>query len=67
MGYTPYREIPSILPSEPANFASIFESPSFRLYVLADVDVVLSPFERRKGIVLSALPESGRLSAERDG
>jgi len=65
--YTPYREVPSILPGETTNFARIIESPSFRLYVPADIDVVFSSFGCRKGIVLSALPESGCLSAERDG
>ena len=65
--YPPYREIPSILPGETTDFARILESPSLRLYVPADIDVVFSSFERRKGIVLSALPESGCLFAERDG
>lgn len=55
MGYAPYREIASILPGESSNIAGIIKSPSLGLYVLADIDVVFASFERRKGIVLSAL------------
>jgi hypothetical protein len=55
MRCTPYREIASVLPGETANGVGILESPRLRLYVLADIEVVFSTLERRKGVVLSAL------------
>lgn len=57
MSYPPYREIASILPAETANIARVFKSPSLYLHVLANIDVIFTSFERRKGIVLSALAE----------
>ena len=57
MNYSPYREIASVLPGETTNIGRIFEGPGFCLHVLADVYEVLASFERRKGIVLSALAE----------
>ena len=56
-GYSPYREIASILPGETANIGWVLEGPSLRLHILAYIDVVLASFERRKGIVLSTLAE----------
>ena len=55
--HAPYREIASIFPRETTNILRIVESPSLRLHVLANVDVVLTSFGGRKGIVLSTLAE----------
>jgi len=57
MDYSPYREVAPVLPGETTNIGRIFEGPGLRLHVLADVDVVFASFDRRKGIVLSALAE----------
>lgn len=55
--YAPYRKIASIFPGETANIVRIFKSPSLRLYVLANVDVVFASFVCREEIVLSTLAE----------